>query len=257
MYYAKSKRADGSQPTVSKHLDAVSEQAAKYGHEIGAVEQARIAGLMHDFGKCSERFQEVLRNENQNIDHAASSAAMLYYLWSRERRTPGGTKKAIIEAVNGHHAGLTDFDTVKNLLRDSFSGLSYLTTKDGKLPSLCDKNGYRTAYDYFRKDHPDERLMVPKWDLPSEVGNLETMLYTRMLLSCLVDADYSISAWEDDKSYFENTEAPALDVDDSLSRLYALTTCVAPHAGARIEIRIQINWQPCVQSPLTQGRELK
>ena len=82
-YYAKSKRQDGSQPTVAEHLDAVAEYATVYGNDVGMREQARIAGLSHDLGKCSKRFQGVLRGETQNIDHAASSAALLYLLWKK------------------------------------------------------------------------------------------------------------------------------------------------------------------------------
>lgn len=40
--------------------------------------------------------------------------------------------------------------------------------------------------------------------------NLESMLCIRKL-SCLVDADYSVSAWEDDKTYFDSTKTPELD----------------------------------------------
>ena len=108
MYYAKSKRRDGSQPTVAEHLDAVSAQAAIYGQEVGMKEQARIAGLTHDLGKSGDRFQKVLCQEAQHIDHAASSAALLYRLWKK----PNGSQKAVIEAVNGHHAGLTSFGTI-------------------------------------------------------------------------------------------------------------------------------------------------
>ena len=90
MYYAKSKRQDGSQPTVAEHLDAVSAKAAVYGEEVGMREQARIAGLAHDLGKCGERFQKVLRQEEQHIDHAASSAALLYFLWKKAGGARGG-----------------------------------------------------------------------------------------------------------------------------------------------------------------------
>jgi len=62
---------------------------------------------------------------------------------------------------------------------------------------------------------------VPKWNLPGDADNLETMLYTRMLLSCLVDADYSVSAWEDDLSYFDTFAAPELNAAECLGRLYA------------------------------------
>ena len=216
-YYAKSKRQDGSQPTVAEHLDAVAKCAAVYGNDVGMREQARIAGLSHDLGKCSKRFQGVLRGETQNIDHAASSAALLYFLWKKVN----GSQRAVIEAVNGHHAGLTSFDEVDGLLKDSVRGRSHITVNDGKTPALNGTEEYKKAYQYFADHHPAERLQVPKWDLPEGLGNLETMLYSRMLFSCLVDADYSVSAWEDERSYFDTVEAPDLDAAACLNRLYA------------------------------------
>jgi len=217
IYYAKSKRQDGSQPTALEHLDAVSALAAVCGEEVGMQEQARIAGLTHDLGKYGERFQEVLRHEAQHIDHAGSSAALLYCLWKKVN----GTKRAVIEAVNGHHAGLKSFEAVDDLLKDSFRGRPYLTINDGKSPALSGPEEYNNALRYFAGDHPTEQLKVPKWNLPEGLGNLETMLYSRMLLSCLVDADYSVSAWEDDKSYFDAVEAPKLNTAECLDRLYA------------------------------------
>ena len=133
MNYAKSTRQDGSQPTVEEHLDAVSAQAAVYGDEVGMKEQARVAGLGHDLGKCGERFQKVLNHELQNIDHAASSAAILYRLCGK---SPHEAQRAVIEVVNGHHDGLKGFETVKDLLKDSLLGRPYLTTGEGKTPSL-------------------------------------------------------------------------------------------------------------------------
>lgn len=231
MYYAKSKRQDGTQPTVTEHLDAVSAQAGSYGREAGMEEQARIAGLIHDFGKYADRFQQVLRHEAGHIDHAASSAAFLYSLWAQKGKKPGSTRQAVIEAVNGHHAGLTAFAELEPLLKDSLTGRPHLTINDGKTPSLCGPEEYKNAFRHFISDHPSERLQVPRWELPDGAGNLETMLYARMLLSCLVDADYSVSAWEDDKSYFDAAQAPALDASACLDRLYAF--CSGLRKGSR------------------------
>ena len=216
MYYAKSKRSDGSQPTVAEHLNAVSEYAAVYGEEVGMREQARITGLAHDLGKCGRQFQMVLNHEAQYIDHAASSAALLYWLWKKV----ANTKKAVIEAVNGHHTGLSSFDAIDGLLKESFQGRRHITVNEGKTPALNGPEEYTNAYNYFTANYPDERLVVPKWNLSNDVGNLETMLYSRMLLSCLVDADYSVSAWEEDKTYFEATQSPELDAEESLNQLY-------------------------------------
>lgn len=220
MYYAKSKRADGSQPTVAEHNDAVAEQAANYGEEVGMREQAHAAGLGHDLGKCGKRFQGVLNGTQQNIDHAASSAALIYERWLTAGKKPGNAKKAVLEAINGHHAGLRAFGEIENSLKDSVSGRPYLYINGDKTPALSGKAEYDAAWDDFQENHPGGEIRVPKWDLPKGMGNLETMLYTRMLFSCLVDADYSVSAWEDDKTYFNHTKSPELNPAECLERLY-------------------------------------
>ena len=138
----------------------------------------------------------------------------------------------MIEAVNGHHTGLLSFYAIDQLLIDSFNGRPYITINEGKTPSLSGQEEYINAYKYFTADHPDEQLTVPKWNLSDDSGNLETMLYSRMLLSCLVDADYSVSAWEDDKTYFETTQSPELDADESLNKLYHFCDQIRNHSNA-------------------------
>lgn len=88
----------------------------------------------------------------------------------------------------------------------------------------------------FDNDHPNESLIVPKWDIPDDTGNLETMLYSRMLLSCLADADYSVSAWEDDKTYFETTQSPKLDTDECLNKLYQFRDRLREHSVANADV---------------------
>ena len=232
MYYAKSKRQDGSQPTVEEHLDAVSAQAALYGDEVGMREQARVAGLGHDLGKCGERFQKVLKHELQNIDHAVSSATILYRIFGK---SPHAAQRTVIEAVNGHHDGLRDFETVKGLLQDSLCGQQQsLTTEERKTPSLHGREEYQKAVSYFMETHRIENLKVPKWDVQKE--NLESMLCTRMLFSCLVDADYSVSAWEDDKTYFDATKSPELDTAAGLDALYTYCDGIRRNSKANASV---------------------
>lgn len=66
-YYAKSKLPDGSWPTVREHLDAVAKLAKQYGEVFGRGEEARIAGIFHDFGKYSDAFSEVLQGTRTGV----------------------------------------------------------------------------------------------------------------------------------------------------------------------------------------------
>lgn len=121
-------------------------------------------------------------------------------------------------------------------MKDSVLDSRYVTVNDGKTPALNGMEEYENAYKCFDNDHPNESLIVPKWDIPDDTGNLETMLYSRMLLSCLVDADYSVSAWEDDKTYFETTQSPELDTDECLNKLYQFRDRLREHSAANADV---------------------
>ena len=77
IYYAKSKLANGKQPTVQEHLEKVSLLASQFGETLSMKDEAGLAGLFHDFGKYSKQFQMVLSGEAFHIDHALPGAVFL------------------------------------------------------------------------------------------------------------------------------------------------------------------------------------
>lgn len=79
IYYAKSDTKTGEKRVTNKeHLSKVADLAYEFGLEIKRPEEAKVAGLFHDTGKYGERFQGVLSGVNKGVDHAFSSAALLY-----------------------------------------------------------------------------------------------------------------------------------------------------------------------------------
>ena len=60
IYYAKSADEFGNKVTNREHLGAVAALALRYGEEIGMPKTAWLTGIIHDFGKYSELFQNVL-----------------------------------------------------------------------------------------------------------------------------------------------------------------------------------------------------
>ena len=108
LYYAKSKREDGTQELLCKHLKKVSEMAGKFGAQIDNKRAAELCGKLHDFGKYSESFKGVLEGKCTHIDHALCGAAFLFCLLV-EKMVPSGYQ-AVIEAINGHHDGLIGYD---------------------------------------------------------------------------------------------------------------------------------------------------
>ena len=187
IYYAKSREAGGHQQTNREHLQKVSSLAKQYGMEIGRADEARLCGLLHDFGKYSRNFQDVLRGTRTGVDHAIGGAAFLYMSSGREKLP----YLAAIEAICGHHDGLVNYEDIKSNIKQSLHGP--VTCLSGKEASLAGAEEYMQAMAAFSRDFPD--FSIPQLSHPSVgEGNAVSMLHTRFLLSCLVDADYSASA---------------------------------------------------------------
>jgi CRISPR-associated helicase Cas3/CRISPR-associated endonuclease Cas3-HD len=214
-YYAKSKLPNGKQPTNKEHLEKVSRLAGQFGAEFGCQQEAALAGQLHDFGKYSERFQKVLEKEEHRIDHAVCGAARLYAEKKQQR-----AYQPIIEAINGHHDGLVEFGMLKDLLYGILSSETEQTANGGKTAALNGVKQFQTAIQAFQQDFPDYQSPKLSEFLPAGDTDADYMLYTRMLLSCLVDADYSISASDRRENYLEETEQNDFEPEALLQKLY-------------------------------------
>lgn len=206
-YYAK------SNPLIlnKDHLAEVGKLAERYGEEIGRTEEAGVAGRLHDFGKYSDRFQGVLLGTHHGIDHAVGGAVYLYLLKKNARLR----YTAVIESILGHHDGLRSMGE----LNERWQAENYAACLTQKEPALSTKEEYLNAAKAFGTYH------FPKFSAPELPGPafdypVEAMLDTRMLFSCLVDADYTISALEKNPEYLKESVGQALDVEASLRTLF-------------------------------------
>lgn len=217
-YYAKSRLKDGKQPTVKYHLSEVSRLAKKYGKETGQETEAGLAGLFHDFGKYSDAFQEVLAGTRTNVDHAQGGAAFLNCFNKR-----GSGLEHIIEAVHGHHSGLDEISKLRNILEYNVQG-GNVSFHEGKFSGIVGPKEYQEIYQRFLRDFQDFKMpklsrFISTDDTNLEISGLENMLYTRMLFSCLVDADYSVSALDELPDYLEKTELIEFRAEEMYIRL--------------------------------------
>ena len=212
-YYAKSQNPQGHQETVKEHLQKVAALAREYGEALGLAEPAELEGQIRDFGKYTESFQDVLNGTRTGIDHAISGACFLECCYRGKLGS-----RPVIEAVNGHHDGLVAYDMIKAELHAIADERRQAHGNAGKTSSIENAAQLKEANEAFRKDFPDFRL--PKLPAPP-AAELESMLYTRLLFSCLVDADYTASAMNDDNAYLAHAEDSCFDPLILLEKLYA------------------------------------
>lgn len=152
--------------TIAEHSRNTSMLCGHFADAFGAAKQGELAGLAHDIGKYSAAFQKRLQGNPAQVDHATAGMA--------ECARQGQLFAAF--AVAGHHGGLPDGGSkTDHFDQPTFGGRMNKATH-GKLE----------PYDAWESE-----LSLPSAPPPEGVSSqVEGMFFTRMLYSCLVDADF-------------------------------------------------------------------
>lgn len=162
------------------HLRNVANLAAQFAAHFGASEEARLAGLLHDLGKYSIRFQQRLRDSSiHGINH-----------WSMGTLAAANRKQiSAAFAIEGHHTGMpafaeNDTETTLEALKPRLANL--------QIPlSAAKLNGFPENLDELTARLTADGICPP--DLiaaKSSAKDFATALRTRMIFSALVDADF-------------------------------------------------------------------
>ncbi len=173
VFYAHSLSASGRIDTVTDHLIAVAKRAAELAVALGAVNEAYLAGLLHDFGKYGDLFQRRLRNEERGIDHWSAGA------WQALSFQTKGIAASL--AIQGHHIGL------QRASGDALRGLNPDRLKQWHPLNLRLSEPSPTV---------NELILPGVDDIPNSIYNhasphqAAAMIDVRMLFSVLVDADF-------------------------------------------------------------------
>ena len=142
---------------LEKHACQVAERAGRLAAPFGGQTPASLLGLVHDLGKLKPRFQAKLHGEANDEPHSAEGA---WLLQDRFR----GIGLLLAACVAGHHSGLPDIADLIHRLR---------ATRPLDPPAWMDL--------------PD--AIGPFGPLWGEPAPFSIQFATRMLFSCLVDAD--------------------------------------------------------------------
>ena len=163
--YLAHRTEDGREQTLLDHLQGTASRAARFARRFGAEELAYQIGMAHDIGKYSEAFQRHLCEGAPSKDHATAGGIEIGHL--------NGVPAAF--CVMGHHTGLPD-------------GGSSADSKDsGTLMGRRKK-----PLEDYAAFHQEVELKkaFPRYPALLGPGQFTASFWTRMLFSCLVDADF-------------------------------------------------------------------
>ncbi len=176
---------DKREQTILAHLNGTAELAGCFAQAFDAKEEARFAGEYHDLGKYSDAFQRRLKG-GPSTDHSTAGAqyAMAH------RNIPAAF------AIAGHHSGIPDGGNGN----DGADAATLLGRQKRKVD--------RTSP--WDREIPAVQAAPPTWAFQD---NVTSMFFTRMLYSCLVDADFL------DTETFMNGSAKPRGIGDPIPAL--------------------------------------
>lgn len=171
---------------LAAHLDKVADSASTFAEAFGARDWGEILGRCHDLGKLSEDFQLYLRNfgtasadagaeseeTGKRVDHSTFGARFAAEVIGK---VPG---QILAFCIAGHHTGLpdeasSDDATQRSTLRYKLDSSKY------SIPAVAAPNAVLPALTLSLKRAAAGRVEAP----------FQIAFFTRMLFSCLIDAD--------------------------------------------------------------------
>lgn len=183
-YYARPLEHGDEYEFLSNHLIRVAELSENHGRILGIPNLAYDCGLMHDFGKYSVHFQNVLLGKEVSVDHAVSGALICMECLSK--------RKILQSIICAHHSELEYL--VNDIIRDSINNPDAEPRGKKQHYSIRTADEYKTAREAWNLE-VGRLLKKDPEPIPSFGENTAArMLFTRFLLSCLVDADYTSAA---------------------------------------------------------------
>ena len=227
-YYSRTSKTKEKEILID-HLLLTSKLAEKNGEKFNSGKVCRQLGLLHDIGKRTESFQNVLEHKATSQDHAIV-AAIFYYAKRSCKSKWLGPRLASIMA--GHHSSIytgciRGTSSCKNNIDNVFLEAQIENTHDrttatGKELPVADMEEYEEIKKYI--DENDLLFPLVKGDYLNikAMSYNSRMMYVRMLMSALIDADYSAAASYDDPEYLDKYfYDDRFDIDEFMQKFNA------------------------------------
>ena len=165
--------------TIRAHLDAVADNAASFASVFEAAGWGYLAGAWHDIGKYSKEFQRRLgapegddahiETKPGRVDHSTAGA-------QHAHQVLGDVGKLLAYAIAGHHGGL--LDGISN-------GASLADRLKKEIPDY-----FACPKDILQRGHDLQPLPFKADRVHRQRFGFQCAFFTRMVYSCLVDADF-------------------------------------------------------------------
>ncbi|MCH3971406.1 MAG: CRISPR-associated helicase Cas3' [Oscillospiraceae bacterium] len=218
---------NGRVQTVQEHLLGTAQRARAFAAVFGAGDMAYQCGLAHDVGKFSDAFQHRIWDNGPKVDHTSAGAKIIGPL----------TGYPAAYSIAGHHAGLMD------------GGSSGDVTFAGTLQARLSKPVDPKVLERYPKEVQLHRPAFPPLKMLGSGGFTESF-FTRMLFSCLVDADFL-----DTEAFMKNGKTNRSHGCDIYSLSDKLDAYVQPWWSAKTEL----NKKRCkiLRTCLTAGEKME
>jgi len=165
------------------HLQNVGSLASIRASRFNAEQWGLVVGLLHDLGKYSDAFQQRLNGSDRRADHSTAGAKIVIEHLRRSQGEQWGLfAKLLAFVIAGHHAGLANgFDDghERSTLRQRLG--SVFGTDIPELDSVWQSEVQLPQ----SLEIPSIKLHSP----PTKYVKFSLAFFTRMLFSCLIDAD--------------------------------------------------------------------
>ncbi len=177
LYAHSTERGEDTWQPLSDHLNNVAALAGEFAEFFKSRDWAEATGLLHDRGKASIEYLRRLRGSNRKVDH--STAGAQYAANEFE-----GAGRLIAACIAGHHGGLQDGGSEQD--------------------SCLAARLKRIVPEVIQQEELPSPVIGGKFPFKPERSRtglaFQVSFFTRMLFSCLVDADFL------DTEHFMNSE---------------------------------------------------
>ena len=212
MNYYSRKDNNGNKEFLIDHLLKTSKYCAEFAKEFNNEEVGKLLGGLHDIGKHTEKFQDVLDGKRIKIDHSVIGAN----IFNNRIVENSELNNLLGHIIMGHHSNLDIYHSFKSPRKEE--DYSMITTNNKEFAAK-NKEELKDIIKFIS----DNNLVFPLrkndfFDIDNMTNN-EKMFYVRMLFSCLVDADYSASASFFEEDYLDKVTGEELKPKELLDNL--------------------------------------